>query len=795
MMAARKKKEQVLEATMMFMVAAASLFLLLYVGYCDGRRTYETSYIEKATSEGRYLQNAMEKFLRDGLPLRQYAGFSTIAKRVVGSEDVDALIVYDEKGRELFKEIDKLHPVLPKPAPLIGVPGDQINVYYGRDHYQIVIPLRSKFEKAGSVVVVAPTSLVTNKMYASFLPLVPLAILLSVLFAVIIVFSKPYFARPKKPWLHITYAMTFLLMAIAVSATLVGLYFDGIEGKARQSAFTLSQRLNDVIQFRLSFKDISGIDRAFQDYRDLNPDISEASLLIDDTIRISTNLPQVGQKWSENSNRFSYRIDLSPPDKPQYTSLVVEVPKTVVLERIGRNVKNFVALFIATAFLSGLFLQVAESLRHLRASKVVTPEEKETESATGLVIIMPAYFLAVFLDSLTSAFLPKFMQLAAVASNLSISFGSAPFTAYYLAFALSLIPAGVISDRRGSKPVIMIGLLLAAGSVFALMLPLGIWEMTILRAISGMGQGAVLIGIQSYILAVASPEKKTQGVAIIVFGFQAGLISGMALGSLLINFVGENGIFAIAGAVGAVNLVYTFFVVPNAGRAKVVAGARATVKKLADDLKSVVVNIEFLKTLLCIGVPAKAVLTGVITFALPLILGQLGYRQEDIGQLVMLYGLGVLASSGFISRLVDRTQASAMILFAGAVMSGVGLLLVGSLGSTIVGNGVFSTAVTIVAVVVVGAAHGFINAPVVSHIAYTPLAQRIGANSATTAYRFLERCGHVAGPILLSELFVFWGEGPRTIGIIGVGVLILALVFVTHRLIIQPSSLRGEPAE
>ena len=57
----------------------------------------------------------------------------------------------------------------------------------------------------------------------------------------------------------------------------------------------------------------------------------------------------------------------------------------------------------------------------------------------------------------------------------------------------------------------------------------------------------------------------------------------------------------------------------------------------------------------CIGVPAKAILTGTITFGLPLLLGQYGYRQEEIGQIIMLYAIGVVAASGYVSRVVDRT--------------------------------------------------------------------------------------------------------------------------------------------
>ncbi len=466
------------------------------------------------------------------------------------------------------------------------------------------------------------------------------------------------------------------------------------------------------------------------------------------------------------------------------------MPKSVVFEQVARSVKNFAALFIASAFLSGLFLQVAASLQRARGS-----DDQNTASDAGLVIIKPAYFLAVFLDSLTYSFLPKFMQETAAASGVSVGFASAPFTAYYLGFALSLIPAGVLCDRRGAKPVMLLGLVLAAGGVLALALPLGIWEMTALRAIAGIGQGVLLIGVQSYILAVASPEKKTQGAAIIVFGFQAALISGMALGSLMVNFLGTKGVFLIAGGVGLATLIYCQFLVPGTDRKTATTSVGAAVKKLTADLKKVVTELEFLKTLFTIGAPAKAILTGVVTFALPLILGQAGYRPEDIGQVVMLYGLGVLASSGYASRFVDRTKNAEMVLFVGAIMSGVGLVMVGFMGSPVVGNGLLSTVVIVAAVLIVGLAHGFINAPVVSHIGQTALAQRIGANPTTTAYRFLERGGHVTGPLLLSQLFLFWGQGPYVIGGIGMAVVMFGLLFVGHRLLPRPARLQGEPAE
>src|SRR5689334_5794274 len=278
-----KLRRWLFEGAMMFAVAAASLSLLLYIGYGDGKRTYEQTHIEKLTSQGRYLQNTLEKFVRDGLPLKQYAGFSKLAAPLLEGEDVDALLVFDQKGTQIFSAVDKRKPKLP-PPPSVQDASKSIEVDYGSTHYQITLPLRSRFETVGSVVVVAPNNQVTKRLSTSFLPLVFVGVALSILFAVLIVAAKPYFARSKKPWLQISYGVTFLTMATLVVGTLIGLYFDGVEGKAKAASFTLSQRLSDIVEFRLGFKDLEGIDRAFREFRSLNSEISEAALLVDNSV-------------------------------------------------------------------------------------------------------------------------------------------------------------------------------------------------------------------------------------------------------------------------------------------------------------------------------------------------------------------------------------------------------------------------------------------------------------------------------------------------------------------------------
>jgi hypothetical protein len=48
----------------------------------------------------------------------------------------------------------------------------------------------------------------------------------------------------------------------------------------------------------------------------------------------------------------------------------------------------------------------------------------------------------------------------------------------------------------------------------------------------------------------------------------------------------------------------------------------------------------------------------------------------------------------------------------------------------------------------------------------------------TTTYRFVERIGHVAGPMLIAQLFLIWGQSPQILMGIGIAVAILGLLFL-----------------
>ncbi|MEA2915282.1 MAG: H+-translocating transhydrogenase subunit beta, partial [Bradyrhizobium sp.] len=220
---------RVIDAVSMFVVTALSLLLLLYVGYGEGRRTYEQIELEKLTAQGYLIQNTIEKFLRDDLPLKQFPGFATIAGPLVdGQPDVDAMAVYDHAGRELFFVKDKTNPPLPVVSTAVSRVKRDIEIDKGETHYQVVVPLRTRFETAGSFVITSRTDAVGGHLRKAFLPLLFLVVGLAAVFAVGITIAAPYLGRSKVPWLQICFGATFFLMAAALVYTLVVLYFGGV---------------------------------------------------------------------------------------------------------------------------------------------------------------------------------------------------------------------------------------------------------------------------------------------------------------------------------------------------------------------------------------------------------------------------------------------------------------------------------------------------------------------------------------------------------------------------------------
>ncbi len=765
------------DALSMFLVAAVSIVLLIYVAFGEAKRTYEQFQIEKLVAQGQVVQNSVESFIKPGLPVQQFVGFNQLADPMVKADPlIDAISFYDLSGQRIFNSGEAGLPLLGADAETRQLSEGGVVLKQEGSVLQVVLPIANRFEQVGIVVLSVPRDKVAGLVEDSFVPLAKAGAIAAVAFGLFVLFfTHGMSATGRWTWVGGGFVAMFLLVAALVVSTLVNVYSQGAQARAKSLADSLGQRLDDLVMYNINLDEITGIIALFGDYKRLNPEIRSAALIVDGKVRAHVDPKARGNDWDHVATDYEYTVDISQPVNPRQVLVKVALPREIVWRQVLRSVKNFAALLVASGFLAALFMGVARSLQRL--SEINDDRWSLAAEKAVIDLVKPVFFLAVFVEHLSYAFLPGMMVQAVAKEGLPSSFASLPFALYYLVFALALVPAGRLERRLGAK-TLMVGGLIAAGAGLALLTwNHDFWVAVAARTLSGLGQGVLFIGVQAYVLANSSAAHRTQAGGAIVFGFQAGMIGGMAIGSLLVSYMGPEGVFTLASSIAVLTALYGWVLLPRQ-----VAGTEPAMSPHAAwrEMIDILRDSSFLRSILLVGMPAKAVLTGVILFAMPLLLSQQGYAKEDVGQITMLYATAVILASHYAALRTDRTADTESILFWGTTVTAIGLAMVASVSLLDANANVgLSTLLIVGGVVLVGIAHGCINAPIVTHVAQCEAAERYGMANAAATYRLMERVGHVLGPVIVGQIFLHFGTSWTTLGWIAGCVFLLGMLFLT----------------
>lgn len=163
----------------------------------------------------------------------------------------------------------------------------------------------------------------------------------------------------------------------------------------------------------------------------------------------------------------------------------------------------------------------------------------------GLFMIMPVF--AIYGQQL-AGYSPMWVGLA--------------IGAYGLTQALLQIPMGMLSDRYGRKPVIIIGLLIfCVGSLIAGISD-SVYGVTLGRAVQGMG------AIASTVLALAADvtrdEQRPKVMATIGICIGLSFAISLIVGPILVGSVGLSGLFNLTAVLALAGILVVLFVAPNA---------------------------------------------------------------------------------------------------------------------------------------------------------------------------------------------------------------------------------------
>lgn len=343
-----------------------------------------------------------------------------------------------------------------------------------------------------------------------------------------------------------------------------------------------------------------------------------------------------------------------------------------------------------------------------------------------------------------------------------------PISAEMVCAGVALFGAGMVSERFGWRTTFAVGVTAAAVGLFMGGAATSLPALIAARGACGFGFGLVLMAAQ---IGTLEDENAGYGLAGVFAGIFSGSICGSAGGALLAERIGFEAVFYVAASLVPIALLALLL---GSGRGNQAGAGESAPRVGAVQPAAPHAAWNFLRdprmlTLLgMIGIPAALCLTGFLHYMLPLLLTEAQTSQSDIGRIFMLYGLCFITVGPMLGRLLDCSRRKGVFAMFTGLLSGAALLIAAT-SSTLMTAGV--------AVVVIGIAQCLAAPSTMLCVIGLTSAQRLGRGKTASIYRTLERVGQVLGPILFGMALVRFSVS-QTLIAAGSAVCALALLFL-----------------
>lgn len=187
----------------------------------------------------------------------------------------------------------------------------------------------------------------------------------------------------------------------------------------------------------------------------------------------------------------------------------------------------------------------------------------------ALVVILSAVTIDAIGIGLIIPILPKLLETVSHSADVAILFGI--MLAIYSAMQFIFSPAlGVLSDRFGRRPVLLISMAGAAVDYVIMAFAPDLWMLVIGRAIAGVTSANMAVAT-AYLTDITPEAQRAQR-----FGyFHAMFGIGFIIGPLLGGWLGEHWVrapFLAAALLNGLNFALAFFVLPESRKGQPIAG-------------------------------------------------------------------------------------------------------------------------------------------------------------------------------------------------------------------------------
>ncbi|PTN39057.1 MFS transporter [Desulfonatronum sp. SC1] len=376
----------------------------------------------------------------------------------------------------------------------------------------------------------------------------------------------------------------------------------------------------------------------------------------------------------------------------------------------------------------------------------ILTKSSESVSAIPPALIRPLIFLFLMADGFSLSFFPMYVDsmyqpLFGLSREMVISL---PLSVFMLVMAVSLPLSGGLTDSVGWRRPLLAGLVLNAAGHALTAMAQDILMLVLFRSLAAVGFGMVFMCCQRFVVDTTDQRSRAMGMAGFLAAMFSGDICGTVIGAMLAERIGYAAVFSVSALFSGLALLFALAVFRGSFRPvepRVSLQLRLPFKK--EYLVTVFRDRDFRNLVLLQAIPAKLILVGFLFFFTPLYLNSLDAMQSTIGRVVMCYSVCLIFIGPLFTWIFPQERLRPHFVAAGGLITGAALLLF------LVADGLFAV---LAMVVLLGVAQSLSISAQASLVADTAVVREMGPGAAMGVFRFWERTGNVAGPLVMAFL-------------------------------------------
>ncbi len=730
----------------------------------------------------------VEGALRFGKPLDSLLGMDTLlAQAAAHSVDLANIVVYSASGDVLssLRPVDRF-PTFLNPPPqehpkAISLADPLLQAWETSSTYSLALPLFAPAPQGGSSPVIAGTVVfaffkenIRSDARLFWHRILQHGAFIFAAAALLLILALSRLREPdvsilrRKVFLHVLMITILAQIGFAMLATRQ-FHQDHIrvlQERVHAQLDLVRQEVERVLAKGVSLERVRRMDEYLTELLKTNPELSTLLFLDAQGSPVAQAMRPAQAAWFAPTAP----MEISLPLRASTTNIQGSIHSTLDAGALSAVLWKILLDACTVVLIASLF--IVEQVFFLVSRIHVCQERDDScdEAQTNLDLLLLARFAAftfMFAFALSASFVPLQMRelytpLWGLPKDLVLGL---PIAAEMLCVLLTSLIAGATADRWGWQPPFLVGLATTAIGLFCCFQAGNGLEYILARGICGLGYGLSWMSLQTFLFTHSTPSTRAQGSSHFVAGIFSGHICGTALGGMLAERMGFRLVF-LTGSLLTISCIALFFLflrrVP--GRAEkgpgILVEPRAVLRYLTHRNTFALIS--------CCIVPFSICQVGLLFFATPLYLNQLGISQADIGRVLMIYGLSVVYLAPQISKMVDRRERKLPFIVAGGLVGGLGLTVLFTL------QGLMAV---MAAIFLLGLGSSIGSSAQTAFALKSRATQELGPGKAMAIQRAMDKLGQMLGPVLLG-LLMSGGSIAQGLMVLGVGYMMLSGLFL-----------------